>query len=170
MSLHADLLAQALALALLERGRPKQASLRRAVSCAYYALFHLLASEGAALIGSKLGKEARIKLRRAFVHADMKAVCATYGGVQSRFPPHLAPLLTFPLDTELQALAKLFLALQERRHLADYDVASVFNRTAVLAQIAALNAMFVSWATLRTSDNAKVFLADLLLRKSWSRQ
>ena len=37
MSLHADLLAQAEHLAQLESGRPKQASLRRAISSAYYA-------------------------------------------------------------------------------------------------------------------------------------
>ncbi|HEX8610040.1 MAG TPA: hypothetical protein VF800_01980 [Telluria sp.] len=170
MSLHADLLEQAFALALLERGKPKQASLRRALSSAYYAFFHLLVSEGAALIGSKLGKEARIRLRRAFVHADMKAVCASYASTQSRFPPQIASLLTFPLDADLQALAALFLELQERRHLADYDIASVFNRTDVLAQISALNVMFDKWARLRASANAKIFLADLLLRKSWSRQ
>ncbi len=170
MSLHADLLEQAFALARLERGKPKQASLRRAMSCAYYAFFHLLASEGAALVGSKLGKEARIRLRRAFVHADMKAVCASYAGSPNRFPPQIVPLLTFPLDPELQALAKLFLELQEERHLADYDGASVFNRTDVLSYISVLNATFKRWARVRASANARVFLADLLLRKSWSRQ
>ena len=40
--LHDDLLAQARHLATRERRRPKQASLRRAVSAAYYALFHYL--------------------------------------------------------------------------------------------------------------------------------
>ena len=40
-----DLLDQADHLAAVESGRPKQASLRRAVSAAYYALFHLLAGE-----------------------------------------------------------------------------------------------------------------------------
>jgi len=39
MSLHADLLDQAEHLAQLDQRRPKQASLRRAVSSAYYALF-----------------------------------------------------------------------------------------------------------------------------------
>ena len=40
-----DLLEQAKHLASRERTKPKQASLRRAVSTAYYALFHLLISE-----------------------------------------------------------------------------------------------------------------------------
>jgi hypothetical protein len=42
MSLHADLLEQAGNLARLDPTRPKQVNLRRAVSSAYYALFHLL--------------------------------------------------------------------------------------------------------------------------------
>lgn len=45
MGLPEDLLEQAGHLARRERKRPRQASLRRAVSAAYYALFHLLTSE-----------------------------------------------------------------------------------------------------------------------------
>jgi uncharacterized protein (UPF0332 family) len=40
-----DLLEQALHLAKREKKKPRQASLRRAVSTAYYALFHLLIHE-----------------------------------------------------------------------------------------------------------------------------
>jgi hypothetical protein len=42
MSLHMDLLQQARRLARLDPNRPRQANLRRAVSAAYYALFHYL--------------------------------------------------------------------------------------------------------------------------------
>ena len=42
MTLAADLLKQAERLAKLEPKRPKQASLRRSISAAYYSLFHLL--------------------------------------------------------------------------------------------------------------------------------
>ena len=45
MSLHLDLLRQARHLATREPRRPSQASLRRSVSTAYYALFHLLVDE-----------------------------------------------------------------------------------------------------------------------------
>jgi uncharacterized protein (UPF0332 family) len=44
MALAEDLLEQARHLAKREPKRPKQASLRRAVSAAYYSLFHLLVS------------------------------------------------------------------------------------------------------------------------------
>ena len=48
MAYHDDLLRQALQLVRKEPRNPKQASLRRAVSTAYYALFHLLISEAVA--------------------------------------------------------------------------------------------------------------------------
>jgi uncharacterized protein (UPF0332 family) len=48
MAYHDDLLRQALQLIHQEPRNPKQASLRRAVSTAYYALFHLLISEAVA--------------------------------------------------------------------------------------------------------------------------
>lgn len=52
MSLHGDLLAQARSLLRREPRRPKQASLRRAVSTAYYALFHLLIHEATRMLVS----------------------------------------------------------------------------------------------------------------------
>jgi uncharacterized protein (UPF0332 family) len=45
MSLAIDLLNQAKELSLLDSKKPKQANLRRSVSTAYYALFHLLIDE-----------------------------------------------------------------------------------------------------------------------------
>ena len=45
VSLPRDLLAQARLLATKESSRPKQASLRHAISAAYYALFHLLVTD-----------------------------------------------------------------------------------------------------------------------------
>ena len=58
MSLHADLLDQAEQLAQLDPRRPKQANLRRAISSAYYALFHLLAWESSAIYTAEPGMAA----------------------------------------------------------------------------------------------------------------
>ena len=43
--MHEDLLKQAARLATLDVKKPKQANLRRAISSAYYAVFHLLVDE-----------------------------------------------------------------------------------------------------------------------------
>jgi hypothetical protein len=50
MSLPDDLLEQAGHLASRERTKPKQASLRRAISVSYYAVFHLLVDDATKLI------------------------------------------------------------------------------------------------------------------------
>src|SRR5580698_3301496 len=67
-----DLLEQSRHLANRDRKRPKKASLRRAVSTAYYALFHLLITET-----TKNWKrpDERFTLARMFEHALMGKVC-----------------------------------------------------------------------------------------------
>jgi uncharacterized protein (UPF0332 family) len=69
-----DLLAQAHHLAEYEGENPTQAALRRAVSTAYYALFHLLVADAARLCFSgDLSAEARAGVERAFQHGSMKS-------------------------------------------------------------------------------------------------
>jgi hypothetical protein len=57
--------------------------------------------------------------------------------------------------------------LTQARSLAIFEKGS---RTDVLSVVSDLEDVFLKWKNTRSSDNAKVFLADLLLRKSWSRQ
>jgi hypothetical protein len=71
MAFAQDLLDQAYHLANLERGDPKQASLRRAVSTAYYALFHLLIDEA---VGNWGVPRHRSILARTFDHGKMKGI------------------------------------------------------------------------------------------------
>src|SRR5579863_9395968 len=72
MALPQHLLDQALLLARLEQNRPRQASLRRAVSTTYYSLFHLLTS--AAVANWKQVRQ-RPLLARAFEHRRMSDAC-----------------------------------------------------------------------------------------------
>jgi hypothetical protein len=171
MTLHQDLLDQANHLAIYESGKPKQAALRRAVSAAYYSMFHLLVSEGTAILGSKIGAPARAKLRRSFAHADMKIVCVTYvkATTAANFNDQIAPLLSFPIAPEIKRVALAFMELQELRHLADYDLSVKFNRYQTMSLVKQVEAAFADWQAVRDSPNAKIFAVDLLLRKSWSR-
>jgi len=166
-----DLLLQATHLASLDRGKPRQANLRRAVSAAYYAIFHLLVDEGAALAGSKLNAAGKARVRRAFAHAEMKSVCSQYAkaATAASINPQIAPLLTSPIGADLRNVAETFVDLQEARHLADYDLSFKFSRVDVLALIDAVSDAFTDWTTAKPTANAKVFLMDLLLRKSWAR-
>jgi hypothetical protein len=82
MSQHADLLAQAVSLAKMDVKKPKQANLRRAISSAYYAVFHLLVDEAcrAQIGGQHRQAPFRHVLGRAFAHGVMKEACKSFGG------------------------------------------------------------------------------------------
>lgn len=72
MAFAEDLLEQAYHRANLESGDPKQASLRWAVSTAYYALFHLPIDEA---VGNWGVARQRSILARTFDHGKMKGIC-----------------------------------------------------------------------------------------------
>ena len=167
MGLANDLLRQADQLAYSGTSKPRQADLRRAVSSAYYALFHLLVADGAAQAGSRLSVPGKMKIRRAFVHAEMKVVCTSYA--KNNIPASIAPLLTYPLDANLRKFAQAFVDLQEARHSADYDLSVKFNRVEVLLLIDTVKDAFSDWKTIRKTENSKIFLMDLLLRKLWTK-
>ena len=75
-----QLLAQARHLATKESNRPQQVSLRRAVSNAYYALFHFLIDESCRIwIGSgPAGTLFRTTLARAFEHGQMAEAARSF--------------------------------------------------------------------------------------------
>jgi hypothetical protein len=77
VTLAADLLDQAAHLATLEPGRPKQASLRRSISSAYYSMFHLIVDDASRfLIGSSRLLPA---IARSFEHQAVRAAAVALG-------------------------------------------------------------------------------------------
>lgn len=120
-----DLLEQARHLANREPKRPRQASLRRAISTAYYALFHLLTT--AAVANWKKVRQ-RAALARAFEHRKMYDACTKTRAKQFPAPNH-------PNVRHLKTVASAFIQLQQHRHAADYDNSKRWTRTDVLEQI-----------------------------------
>ncbi len=108
-----------------DRGRPRQADLRRAVSCTYYALFHALARCGADLLvgsGASIRKsQAWRQTYRALDHGRAKRHCAEgrYKRVRQQFPQ------------AIQVFADHFAKMQNQRHQADYDPLATFSRSEV---------------------------------------
>src|SRR6266704_2790378 len=104
-----DPLEQAYDLAHKEPTNPKQASLRRAVSTEYYALFHLLIDEA---VGKWAVERQRSILARTFEHGKMKGICDdVLKAVKSGGS----------VPSELNTIAHNFIQLQQHRHAADYD-------------------------------------------------
>jgi hypothetical protein len=118
-----DLLDQAYHLVNLEIGEPKQASLRRAVSTAYYALFHLLIDEA---VGNWGVARQRSVLARTFDHGKMKSICEDH--VKSFYSSGQPSS-----GVQLKNVAQTFVQLQEKRHTADYDNAFIGRRPTRLA-------------------------------------
>lgn len=165
MSLHDDLLEQATHLAQLDYRRPKQASLRRAVSGAYYALFHLLVAEGTRNVRPSA---VRHHVRRVFEHSSMKTVCKAWAiGKLDSISESTRALVTPPIEPELKAVALAFVNLQEARHAADYDLSRPLDRVEALAHIEQARQAFADWRTIRLKRNAGVFLAALLFENRW---
>ena len=103
MSFPDDLLEQAYHLAHREPKHPKQASLRRAVSTAYYSVFHLLIDEA---VSKWAVERQRHILARTFEHGKMKATC---DGVLKTVKSGGA------VPHELVTLAQSFIELQQHK-------------------------------------------------------
>ena len=162
MTLHTDLLTQARFLARKEPKKPSQASLRRAVSAAYYALFHLLVDEATKLMfpGRPRGPLRRV-VSRAFRHTTMRSVARQFAtpGPPARLDRAIP---AEPIEPALVDLAKAFEELQQARHEADYDLARPFTRSEVLLLIDLSERAFRNWRTVRRTPQADAFLAGLL--------
>lgn len=170
MTIHHDLLDQAEHLATKEPRRPRQASLRRAVSSAYYALFHLLVDRGARALSPTQPPALRQRVGRAFTHVEMKNVCKQFAqGAAENLEIATGALIVPPLEPQLARVAKAFLILQEERHRADYDLSVPFERIEVRQKIDLVREAFADWQAVRRSDNAQVFLAALLLQGRWNK-
>ena len=160
-----DLLDQAKQLAKREPRKPKQASLRRAISTAYYALFHLLVNEAVRLLIKGGDRKAlRQTLSRAFVHSQMKDVSQQFGRnqVSDKFLPALNGMT---LQPELISVAKTFVDLQQARHEADYDVSRDFPKQDCLDLVGRVEKAFSGWRQVRGSLQSEVFLVAMLAQK-----
>lgn len=182
MTYHHDLLEQASHLAKRETKKPRQASLRRAVSAAYYALFHLLVAEGAKQLSPKKADGLNLLVGRAFNHSDMRNVCKNFAeahsnAIKTNPKPSPAPiqklidlrLITLPIDARLFAVCQAFIELQEARNEADYNLGKQWNRLDVLTHIQTARQAFDDWKAICNSLPATVFVAALLLQRHWGR-
>lgn len=163
MSLHDDLLALAQRLIFLERTRPKQATPRRSVSTAYYALFHCLTRGAVDNLGPNLNAVAASKLMRWFDHREMKHVAAIFSSAVLGRP--FALLLGAPPSADLALVAEAFLRLQGARHAADYDLSSSWTRRSALDFVQISRDAMSAWNRIRTTHEANVFALALLSPK-----
>ena len=158
-----DLLEQAYHLANREPKRPKQASLRRAVSTAYYALFHLLSTET-----SKNWRRPaeRSTVARMFEHGAMARVCTTKRDeLTAYFKTRPTASHELKVLRDIQLIASTFVLMRQHRETADYDSSTRWTRTDALEKIQSVDAAFKSWNAIRDEHEAQNFLVTLLLKE-----
>lgn len=135
-------------------GRPRQIELRRAISAAYYALFHTLALATAnALAGAtpeRRDQEAWRQTFRALEHRHAKNQCRNQKAM-SRFPEGI------------QRFGRQFVIMQDLRHAADYDPDEDFERAAVIDLIDQTEDIITMFESVPSADR-RAFTIHVLLR------
>jgi len=101
-------------------GAPRQVVLRRAVSTAYYALFHALCGHAAGTFVAQNVPKARTLFYRSLEHGKCKERCKKLGQnpLQTKEKAFFA---RGAFGAPLRTVANSFVELQEWRHNCDYD-------------------------------------------------
>lgn len=119
------------------RGRPSYTAHRRAVSTAYYAVFHAISNGVVETVFPASDLTFRQRARRWVNHGDVRQVSmwalalrTGAGGlpprqIQALFAP---PGGTIVVDQPTADVADAFIELHEKRQQADYDHEEVFSR------------------------------------------
>ena len=132
---------------LVGRGgrNPKQSSLRRGVSTAYYALFHLLISD---FVLNWKTKDQRARLGRMFDHRKMVSAKCASGPRGS-------------IEADLKTVAEAFARLQDDRHSADYDVGCLWTKIEAEYTLAVADDAFAAWKRVRKAKIAQDHLLTM---------
>jgi uncharacterized protein (UPF0332 family) len=157
MALHDDLLQQARDLAHKNFPDVTEADLRRAVSSAYYALFHLLISEACA---NWTHSSSRKHLARMFEHSYMRKVSDRVADPKRTAYANENPVVV----QKLRDLAAIFSDLQARRHEADYDIARTWSFSQAMEEIDSATGAFALWNEIRSEPIAQDYLVFLLIK------
>jgi len=162
--MHADLLRQAYDLATRDPRKPKQVNLRRAVSAAYYSMFHLLVDQACRVILGARHEQSSYRnvLGRAFSHSTMKSACASFAGGTLKASVAKGLPTSFAAPVAISNFAELFVVAQLSRHTADYDLGETYSRSDVLKLIEEIERATADFLALPSSDERSFFLACLL--------
>lgn len=115
-----------------EKGQPRNANLRRAVSAAYYALFHSLALAMAEHLLPEGSREERYALTRSVTHDAIRVVCQ-WVTQRGSLPSHASQVVDrAAANQDLVDVASAYVELREARHEADYDHLAAFNKPRTL--------------------------------------
>jgi len=148
MGLADELLDDAEPLAQKGISEKRPSCMRRAVSTAYYSIFHLLVED---FVSNWPFLDQRARLARMFDHSKMR---------NAAFTPVDKNNLT-PTEKALDGVRRAFGELQKDRHKADYEVSWIIVETDVKRAVTLARDTFVQWRSIRTEDVARNYLLSM---------
>ena len=148
----------ALTLAQGEGTKPRQAELRRAVSTAYYAMFHCICQNFADVLAgaapNNRNNVAWIQAYRSLSHHQILS-CCTRKDIQKDFP------------SDILWFRETLNRMQLQRYIADYNPNHTFFRSQVLKEIEDARDAIIAFNSAKLSDRkAFVTFASTIRRKS----
>ena len=152
---------------------PSSADLRRAVSNAYYALYHCITRQVTLYILPQASSTTRYEFVRHFKHEGIRQVCTWLTQPPGQIPKHATDCAAvMRACPDLVVIANTFTDLQQARHDADYNHAADFTKEEVLGLIdLAINASSKLIAlstphpvTKKCDPNFEVFAAHVTMR------
>jgi uncharacterized protein (UPF0332 family) len=135
---------------LAKRGgkHPKQSSLRRAVSTAYYAAFHLLIAD---FVANWRVPAQRARLGRMFEHRRMSGAVFD---IRVKGNPRR-------IEADIKTLIAKSGQLQKDRYEADYNVSMIWSHTDVVRSLELAGQVFTIWQRIRKEDLAQNHLMSM---------
>lgn len=142
--------------------RPRQADLRRAISTAYYAVFHMVLIAAAdEFVGKSLREDNRHTLvYRSIDHSNVRRICDE-AARQERTAKYRKYLSKSGFEPKIRDFSNTLLRLQSLRHEADYDPSQYFSTVDALFAIYLAESAIKEFS-LASTEGKKLFLALLL--------
>lgn len=179
MNLSDELLDHAQRLADLAPEVQTEADRRRAISAAYYALFHQLIADATELFAGAsttdtLQQNLASQIGRMISHSEVRNNADTFINSKGKYnlKKFVLELLneTSPtVPSALDSVATTFGKLQDDREKADYVPSATHDSTDAIASVEAAARAVEDWKTVRSQPIARAFLASLLLEKKGRR-
>jgi uncharacterized protein (UPF0332 family) len=151
MGLPQDLLSTAQG--LLSVKPQTEAAARRAISTAYYALFHLLIEDACTLW---VVADHRPRLSRQFDHRRMRDASAVFSRTYFRS--------SGLVEAAIGSIANSFVSAQESRHEADYVLTSSVSRVDAAWIVSDVALSFADWDKVKNERLAQDYLFSLLFK------
>ena len=145
-----------------------EASLRRAVSTAYYAVFHLLTTSAAQRLAPVQPEGLWSRLCRMFDHASVDDTCRLFSS--GRLRGFGEGFITHPVEAGLTNFAHSFSELRELRMAADYDLSFTPTSIWATAAIELAEQVFQDWESVKNTPNAAVFMMALAFPRLLARR